>query len=85
MADQPYDADLENSQNEKADQIFDKLKTKQITTVAEVEQALNDENPQARFHRQIKLLLDLITCDTASFVQVLLRGANIFSTIRDKD
>ncbi len=81
MADQPLDADLANSQVEKATEIFDKLKTKQIPTVAEVEQALKDNNPQARFHRQMKLLLHLITWDTAGFDQALLmRGANILAT-----
>ncbi len=74
MADLPLNIDLAISEEKKAERIVEALKAKQITTLEELKQLLKDPNPQARFHRQLKLLWNLILWDTSGLDKTLLNS-----------
>ncbi len=82
MADQAYFGDDEaNKERDKAEEIFEKLTSNEFKTKEEVEAALKDDNPQARFHRQRKLLWHLINSATAKIDQNLLKGKSILQKV----
>ncbi len=75
MADQAlFGVDEAIKEEIKAEEILEKLTSNEFKTKEEVDNALKDDNPQARFFRQRELLWYLINWDRAKIDQNLLKG-----------